>query len=90
VLLISDSDYVCDGISKWLSGWKTRGWKTSEGDPVKNMDLWMQLNDLLARHRVNVSRPETQVALQLNARVDQLANKAATTRVTAPLTYFRT
>lgn len=89
VHLVSDSDYVCDGIGKWLSRWKAHGWKSSGGDPVKHIDLWTRLDDLLAIHRIQVLRPETKVDLKLNARVDALANDAAIRQVKSRLTYVK-
>ena len=46
------SDYLRDGASKWLDGWRRRGYRTSSGDPVKNADVWRRLEKLLALHRV--------------------------------------
>lgn len=42
----TDSQYLQKGITEWIRGWKARGWKTSGGDPVKNKDLWVELDDL--------------------------------------------
>ncbi len=52
VILTTDSQYLKLGMTQWLSGWKLRGWKTSQGKPVKNEDLWRRLDDLVARHEV--------------------------------------
>ena len=52
VALYSDSKYLRDGITKWLPDWKSRGWKTAERKPVKNQDLWEQLDVLAAAHEV--------------------------------------
>jgi ribonuclease HI len=48
-LVHTDSTYVIDGITKWIRGWKTRGWKTAAGEPVKNEDLWRALDAAVAR-----------------------------------------
>ena len=48
----TDSQYVQKGISEWLKRWKARGWKTAEGQPVKNEDLWRRLEEAAARHQV--------------------------------------
>ena len=54
VLIVSDSRYVCDGINKgWLSGWVMNGWKTSQGKPVQNRELWEELWGHLQRHVVH-------------------------------------
>lgn len=51
--LYSDSTYVLDGLTKWLPGWKARGWKTASKDPVKNQDLWERLDSLIQGHEMN-------------------------------------
>jgi len=52
VELYSDSQYVLKGLSEWIAGWKAKGWKTSSKQPVKNEDLWRELDDLRHKHRV--------------------------------------
>jgi ribonuclease HI len=52
VHLYTTSDYLRDGATSWLAGWKSRGWRTREGRPVAHADLWRQLDGLLRRHRV--------------------------------------
>lgn len=52
VELTTDSQYVRDGITKWLSNWKKRHWKTADKKPVKNQDLWQRLDTEASRHRV--------------------------------------
>lgn len=52
VKLITDSKYVIDGITKWLFRWQQKGWKTAAGKPVKNKDLWLQLEDVSRRHMI--------------------------------------
>ena len=47
VTVYTDSRYVMDGIEKWIKGWKLRGWKSSTGTPVKNQELWKQLDQLV-------------------------------------------
>lgn len=46
VILFTDSEYVKNGITQWISGWKRKGWKTSQGKPVLNQDLWQRLEQL--------------------------------------------
>src|ERR1700742_1538161 len=48
----TDSEYVKNGVTKWISLWKKNGWKTKERKPVKNADLWRKLDDATAGHRV--------------------------------------
>jgi ribonuclease HI len=50
--VFTDSQYVIKGISEWLAGWKKRGWKTADKKPVKNQDLWEQLDALAATHEL--------------------------------------
>lgn len=50
IQVFSDSKYVLDGIRKWIEGWKRRGWKTAEGKPVKNADLWHEMDTLAQDH----------------------------------------
>src|SRR5262249_46935448 len=50
--LHTDSEYVRNGISQWMEGWKRRGWKTAANEPVKNVELWQRLDSVAARHQV--------------------------------------
>lgn len=52
VVLHTDSQYVLKGITEWIEGWKTRGWKTAARAPVKNVDLWQALDAAQAKHRI--------------------------------------
>ncbi len=52
VLLTTDSQYVMKGINEWMVNWKKRGWKTAAKEPVKNADLWVQLDEQVNRHKV--------------------------------------
>lgn len=52
VVLTTDSQYVRQGITSWLAGWKRNGWKTAAKQPVKNVDLWQALDEQVARHQV--------------------------------------
>lgn len=52
VELYSDSQYVLNGLKDWLRGWKAKGWKTADRKPVKNQELWMELDELVQRHDV--------------------------------------
>lgn len=52
VELYSDSQYVLKGLNEWLKGWKAKGWKTADKKPVKNQDLWIELDALKAKHSV--------------------------------------
>jgi ribonuclease HI len=77
--LYTDSEYVRRGISEWLPGWKARGWRTADRKPVKNQDLWEQLDRLAARHRIEWLWVPGHAGVPGNERVDQLANEAIDT-----------
>jgi ribonuclease HI len=74
VVLYTDSEYVRRGISEWLPNWKKRGWKTANRKPVKNDDLWRELDDLAARHDVDWRWVKGHAGNPGNERADQLAN----------------
>ncbi len=77
VEIITDSEYVKNGITKWIHGWKQRGWKTAEKKPVVNQDLWLQLDELVARHQIEWTWTKGHAAHEDNNRCDELANQAA-------------
>jgi ribonuclease HI len=76
VSMTTDSEYVKKGISQWISGWKRRGWKTSDRKPVKNADLWRELDELAGRHHVAWHWVRGHSGHEENERADALANKA--------------
>lgn len=76
VVLTTDSKYVKDGITQWLPQWKQRGWKTAAKKPVKNEDLWRQLDELAAQHEVKWEWVKGHSGHVENERVDQAANEA--------------
>jgi ribonuclease HI len=73
--LYTDSQYVRDGIMKWLAGWKRKGWRTSTGSPVKNEDLWRRLDEARAPHDVTWHWVRGHAGHVENERVDALARK---------------
>jgi ribonuclease HI len=75
VELWTDSTYVMKGVTEWIHGWKRRGWKTADGKPVKNEDLWRRLDEARARHDVTWRWVKGHAGHALNERADQLANK---------------
>jgi ribonuclease HI len=75
VRLYTDSQYVQKGMTEWLAGWKRRGWKTAAKAPVKNVDLWQQLDDEARRHRVEWHWVKGHAGHPENERADALANK---------------
>jgi len=76
VLLSTDSQYVKKGITEWLPQWKRRGWKTASKTPVKNCDLWKQLDEQAARHTIQWQWVKGHSGHPENDRVDNLANEA--------------
>ena len=73
VQLHTDSQYVRDGITKWIHGWQRNGWKTSDKKPVKNAELWQELIDAAARHRIEWHWVKGHSGHPENDRVDALA-----------------
>lgn len=74
--VFTDSQYVRTGITEWLAGWKARGWRTADRKPVKNRDLWEQLDALAAEHEIEWHWVKGHSGVPGNERCDQLANAA--------------
>jgi len=74
--IFTDSEYVRRGITEWVHNWKRRGWRTADKKPVKNQDLWEQLDELAARHQLEWHWVKGHSGVPGNERVDQLANEA--------------
>jgi len=77
VTLITDSQYVRQGITEWMPGWVRRGWKTAGGDAVKNRDLWERLHAATQRHRIDWRWVKGHSGDPDNERVDVLARAEA-------------
>jgi ribonuclease HI len=75
VVVYTDSAYVKDGITKWIHGWKLRGWTTADKKPVKNIELWQRLDALNAAHSVSWRWVKGHSGDPGNERADQLANR---------------
>jgi ribonuclease HI len=76
VRLYTDSEYVRRGITEWVKSWKARGWKTADRKPVKNQDLWEQLDAVAALHQIEWHWVKGHSGVEGNERVDRLANQA--------------
>jgi ribonuclease HI len=74
--LNTDSKYVLQGINDWVHNWKRNGWKTAARKPVKNVDLWQQLDDESQRHEVDWRWVKGHSGIAGNEQADQLANEA--------------
>jgi ribonuclease HI len=77
VTLYLDSQYVLKGITEWLPGWKARGWRTASKEPVKNVELWQQLDKLVAgsAHKIDWRWVRGHNGNPGNERADMLANR---------------
>jgi ribonuclease HI len=75
VEVYTDSQYVQKGISEWLPDWKRRGWRTADKKPVKNVDLWQELERAAGRHRVTWHWVKGHAGHPENERADALANR---------------
>ena len=75
VNLTTDSQYVKNGITKWVHGWKKKQWKTSTNKPVKNKDLWVKLDEAVAKHQVEWHWVKGHSGHAENDLVDELARK---------------
>lgn len=75
VKIFTDSVYVQKGMSEWIVGWKARGWRTSDKKPVKNDDLWRQLDALAQQHQIEWLWVKGHAGDLGNERADQLANQ---------------
>lgn len=77
VVIEIDSEYVKNGITKWMSGWKRRGWRTADKKPVKNQDLWTKLDQAITRHQIEWRWVKGHAEHADNNRCDELARGAA-------------
>ncbi len=71
--LHTDSQYVRNGVTQWLAGWKARGWKTADRKPVKNVELWRRLEEASERHEVAWYWVRGHAGDEMNERADALA-----------------
>ena len=75
--LYSDSQYMKNGITKWIFGWKKKNWKNSKGQPVKNKDLWLHLDKAIQRHQINWHWVKGHSGHRENEICDELAKAGA-------------
>jgi ribonuclease HI len=73
VTIYTDSTYVMKGITEWMDNWKRRGWKTAAKKPVKNVDLWQELDATLTRHEAHWKWVKGHSGVPENERADELA-----------------
>jgi ribonuclease HI len=79
VEIYTDSQYVRNGITSWIHGWKARGWRTADKKPVKNVELWQRLEALAAQHQVRWHWVRGHDGDPGNERADELANRGVET-----------
>jgi len=84
VTLSTDSKYVIDGITKWIHGWRRNNWINSQKKPVLNADLWRELADASAPHRIDWQWVKGHAGHPENERADQLASAAAIASIGSP------
>jgi len=75
VELYTDSEYVKNGITQWIGGWKARGWKTAAKKPVKNAELWQALEEVANTHEVTWKWVKGHAGIPENERADELARR---------------
>lgn len=84
VRLHTNSTYVRDGITRWITGWKRSGWRTADRKPVKNADLWQRLDEVQTPHQVDWQWVRGHAGHPENERADALASAAARTARDVP------
>ena len=77
IVLTSDSQYMRQGITQWIHGWKKKGWVTSNKTPVKNVDLWQRLDKATQQHQIDWRWVKGHAGHPENERCDALAREAA-------------
>ena len=83
VKLHTDSEYLKNGITRWMTGWVRKNWRNASGDPVKNMDLWERILAAAKAHEIEWKWVRSHVGIALNERADELATAARDAAVTA-------
>ncbi len=78
VLITTDSQYVMKGITEWIKNWKRNGWRTAAKKPVKNADLWQELDRFVEQHQVKWAWVKGHSGHAENERADELANLGIT------------
>lgn len=81
VILVTDSEYVKKGITEWMENWKRKGWRTANGKPVKNQDLWEELDGLTKNHQITWRWVKGHSGHKENDQVDELAREAIQTLI---------
>jgi ribonuclease HI len=77
VTIYTDSKYVMDGITKWIFNWKKNAWRTADKKPVKNLELWQEIDEEVQKHQIEWIWVKGHAGNHFNEIADQLANSAA-------------
>jgi ribonuclease HI len=85
VEVITDSEYLKNGITTWIQGWKRRNWVKADKQPVLNRDLWMTLDSLVAQHETKWKWTRGHASHEDNNRCDELATRAAREQIFSEL-----
>jgi len=83
IQVTTDSKYVLQGVNEWMANWKRNGWRTAARKPVKNVDLWQQLDEEVQRHRIDWLWVKGHSGVEGNELADQLANQAIDAKIKA-------
>ena len=81
IVITTDSKYVKNGITSWIHNWKKNGWKTAAKKPVKNKELWVELDHLIQKHNISWKWVKGHSGHIENERADELANEAITNNI---------
>jgi ribonuclease HI len=81
VEIVTDSEYLRNGVTSWIHGWKRRDWTTADKKPVKNKDLWIMLDELVSTHEARWKWTKGHASHEDNNRCDELASRAAEEQV---------
>ena len=73
--LITDSKYLKDGIQSWIKNWKKNGWKTASKKPVKNKELWLDLDEMIMKHNITWEWVKGHAGNKFNEKADYLARR---------------
>jgi ribonuclease HI len=77
VEIVTDSQYLKNGMQQWIKNWKRNGWRTSDKKPVVNQELWQELDELVSKHQVSWTWTKGHASNDDNNRCDELASRAA-------------
>jgi len=88
VKIVTDSNYLKDGITTWIHNWKRRGWVTGDKKPVVNQDLWRELDELVQKHKTEWAWTKGHASHGDNNRCDELATMAALKQITNVKTHI--